>query len=124
VCLESTLSHLAVAAGALPAGRAALRLVLVDNGPGAVERSAALAVAALALAVPANAVLFLLSPLLYTPVFALMALAVGGKLLLQPGLRLVRERDRAAALALFNLASWYPPALLGVVSIHLMIRSV
>jgi len=42
VCLESTLSHLAVAAGALPAGRAALRLVLVDNGPGAVERSAAL----------------------------------------------------------------------------------
>jgi hypothetical protein len=53
-----------------------------------------------------------------------MALAVGGKLLLLPGLRLVREQDRAAALALFNLASWYPPALLGVVSIHLMIRSV
>lgn len=41
-CLESTLLHLATAAGALPAGRAALRLVLVDNGPAAVERSATL----------------------------------------------------------------------------------
>ncbi len=88
------------------------------------QRSAALAVAALALAVPASTALFLLSPLLYKPVFALMALAVGGKLLLLPGLRLVRERDRDSALALFNLASWYPPALLGIVCIHLMIHPV
>jgi 4-hydroxybenzoate polyprenyltransferase len=88
-----------------------------------VERAVALAVAALALTVPATAALFLLSSLLYTPVFALAALLVGVKLLLLPALHLMRERDRSAALALFNLASWYPPALLGVVVIHLMIRS-
>jgi 4-hydroxybenzoate polyprenyltransferase len=86
-------------------------------------RAVSLAVAALALTVPATAALFLLSPLRWAPLFALAALLVGAKLLLQPGLSLARSRDRAAALALFNRASWYPPALLGVVILHLMIRS-
>jgi 4-hydroxybenzoate polyprenyltransferase len=88
------------------------------------ERSASLAVASLALAVPVTAALFLLSPLVYKPGFALAALAVGTRLLLLPGLRLARGGDRAAALALFNLASWYPAALLGVVFVHLMVRTV
>jgi len=88
-----------------------------------VDRSIALAVAALAMAVPVTAAVFLLSPMVHNPVFALAALAVGAKLLLLPGLRLERDRDRAAAMALFNLASWYPPALLGVVIVHLMVRA-
>lgn len=86
-------------------------------------RAVSLSVAALALTVPATAALFLLSPLRWAPLFALAATLVGAKLLLLPGLRLARSHDRAAALALFNRASGYPPALLGVVILHLMIRS-
>jgi 4-hydroxybenzoate polyprenyltransferase len=88
-----------------------------------VERAVVLAVAALALTVPVTATMFLLSPLRWAPLFALASVLVGAKLLLLPGLRLARDRDRAAALALFNRASWYPPALLGIVILHLMIRS-
>lgn len=88
-----------------------------------VDRSVALAVAALALSVPVTAVLFLLSPLSYKPAFALASVAVGAKLLLLPGLRLAHSRDRESAMALFNLASWYPPALLAMAIVHLTIRA-
>jgi 4-hydroxybenzoate polyprenyltransferase len=87
------------------------------------ERSIVLAVAALALTLPCTAALFLLSPLRHSPLLALAVLAAAGWLLLVPGLRLVRDRDRAAALALFNRASWFPPALLAGVLAHNLLRA-
>ncbi|MGE5256428.1 MAG: UbiA family prenyltransferase [Hyphomicrobiales bacterium] len=85
-----------------------------------IKRAADIAVAALAGAVLFSAMVFLLSPLHHKSFFALLALGVGGWLLIKPGLRLFREQDRATAMALFNRASYYPPALLAVVLLGLL----
>jgi 4-hydroxybenzoate polyprenyltransferase len=50
-----------------------------------------------------------------------VALAAGGYLLLLPALKLNKTRDRADAMSLFNRASYYPLALLGVVLIKIAI---
>ena len=80
-----------------------------------IKRAADIAVAALAAAVLISVGVFLLSPLHHGGFLALLALGVGGWLLIRPGLHLFQERDRATAMALFNRASYYPPALLAVV---------
>jgi 4-hydroxybenzoate polyprenyltransferase len=51
--------------------------------------------------------------------YIFLALAAGGYLLLLPALRLNKSRARADAMALFNLASYYPLALLGMVLIRI-----
>ena len=73
------------------------------------------AVAALALALVLIVVVFQLSPLADAAVLALAAVAAGIWLLAWPGVRLSEKKDRAAAMALFTRASYYPPVLLGVV---------
>jgi 4-hydroxybenzoate polyprenyltransferase len=85
-----------------------------------VQRAVTLAVAALALALVLIVVVFQLSPLPHAGVFALSALAAGCYLLVRPGLRLFETRDREAAMTLFTRASYFPPALLGVVLLGLM----
>ncbi len=52
----------------------------------------------------------------YAPVFMACAALAGAGLLLYPSLRLLRSAERSSAQALFNLASWYPLALLVIVT--------
>jgi 4-hydroxybenzoate polyprenyltransferase len=84
-------------------------------------RAGSIAALSLAAAVVSTAALFLLSPLPHAPLAALAALAAGGSLLVQPGLAMVKRNDPPSAMALFNRASYYPAALLGVVLIGLAI---
>ena len=63
---------------------------------------------------------FQLSPLPRRSFFALLALGASCYLLISPGLRLLRSRDRSAAMQLFNRASYYPAALLAVVLTSLL----
>jgi len=69
----------------------------------------------LSLSVALSGFLFLISPggsgLYAVPA----ALGVGGYLLLQPAVRLYRTRRTSQAMDLFNRASYYPVALLGIV---------
>ena len=53
--------------------------------------------------------------------YNVLALATGGYLLLLPALKLNKTRDRADAMALFNRASYYPLALLGIVLVKIFI---
>lgn len=85
-----------------------------------VDRAIYIAVAALAVAVPISVGVFLLSPLHHREFSALLAMAAGWGLLIRPGLHLFRKKDAASAMALFNRASYYPPALLAVVLLGLM----
>jgi 4-hydroxybenzoate polyprenyltransferase len=84
-------------------------------------RSILLAVMCLAAAVVVNPVVFQLSPLPLAAFSSLLALAAGCWLLLWPAWRLQRKKGRSEAMALFNRASHYPPALLAVVLISLLI---
>jgi 4-hydroxybenzoate polyprenyltransferase len=52
--------------------------------------------------------------------FAIAALAAGAFLLLQPGQKLYRSSRREDAMALFNKASYYPPALLAAVLVNML----
>jgi len=92
------------------------RTVPLRLGPG---RAADVALFSSILALTANFPLFLLAPVAKGFFFASVALAVGLLLLLFPVLRLRRHRDRFQAMALFNKASYYPPALLCVVVVSL-----
>jgi len=85
-----------------------------------VERSIVIAVASLSAAVLINPVAFQLAALPRKGFFNLLALAVGCCLLLWPALRLIQGKGRDHAMVLFNRASYYPPALLGVVLISLL----
>jgi 4-hydroxybenzoate polyprenyltransferase len=84
-------------------------------------RAVLIAGACLAAAMVLTAVLFLISPLSNRPVFALLALAAACYLLIGPIMRLVRNKDRDAAMELFNRASYYPPAMLLIVLLGVLI---
>jgi len=86
-----------------------------------VERSIAIAVASLSAAVLINPVVFQLAALPRKGFSSLLALAVGCCLLLWPALHLIQGKGKEPAMALFNRASYYPPALLGVVLISFII---
>jgi 4-hydroxybenzoate polyprenyltransferase len=83
----------------------------VRYGP---ERAAAIILGSLALSVALSALLLLVAPLRLSPALIGLALAAGGYLLLLPAYRLYRTKDPALAAALFNRASAYPLALLGL----------
>jgi 4-hydroxybenzoate polyprenyltransferase len=85
-----------------------------------VERAVGIAAAALA-AVPVFTVAVIHLGRLAQPSFAaLLALAACAWLLLWPGLRLFRDRDRSAAMRLFNRASYFPAVMLAVVLMRLL----
>lgn len=85
-----------------------------------VERAVSLAVSALALALVLIVVVFQLSPMTHASILAMPAVAAGVWLLAWPGVRLSEKKDRAAAMALFTRASYYPPVLLGLVLLGFM----
>jgi 4-hydroxybenzoate polyprenyltransferase len=83
----------------------------VRYGP---EGAGAIILGALALSVALSLPLLLVAPLRFSPTLLGLALAAGGYLLLLPAYRLYRTRDPAQAAALFNRASAYPLAMLGL----------
>jgi 4-hydroxybenzoate polyprenyltransferase len=85
------------------------------------ERAVIIVEAALAAAVVLNVIVFLLSRIPHRAFFALLALAATCCLLIWPGVRLFHVRERSMALELFNRASYYPAAMLGVVLMSLLI---
>jgi 4-hydroxybenzoate polyprenyltransferase len=72
------------------------------------------------LALAMSLVVFSFTRVDYGIFYMLLALAAGGYLLLLPALRLNESRARADAMALFNRASYYPAALLGIVLIRIL----
>ena len=78
------------------------------------EGAGAIALGALALSVPLSALLLWVAPLRFSPLLVGLALAAGGYLLLLPGYRLYRTQNPAMAATLFNRASAYPLAMLGL----------
>ncbi len=93
------------------------RTIPVTFGAGPAIAAAAASLAATVLINPA---VFLLSPLPAASILSLAALGAGWYLLLLPAWRLYRSRSRPLAMALFNRASIYPPALLAVVLVSLI----
>jgi 4-hydroxybenzoate polyprenyltransferase len=85
-----------------------------------VKRAVVLAGSALAIALVLIVIVFLLSPLPQARVFALLAVIAGVWLLAWPVLQLRAKMDRAAAMRLFTRASYYPPVLLAVVVLALV----
>ena len=74
----------------------------------------------LSMAVALSGLLFLVAPGGYRIYAALAAMGIGGCLLLLPAVRLYQSRSAAHAMVLFNRASYYPPALLGIVLIRMI----
>jgi 4-hydroxybenzoate polyprenyltransferase len=62
-----------------------------------------------------NLLLFLVSPLNFSPVFFIVITAANAFFLLLPALRLNELKNRAAAMNLFNKASYFPLIVLGMV---------
>ena len=67
-----------------------------------------------------SVIVFSFSRVHYGIFYVVLALVVGGYLLLLPALKLNKTRDRADAMALFNRASCYPVAMLGVVLLRIL----
>jgi len=68
-----------------------------------------------------NAVIFWLSPVRFKYPNIAAGFCIGFCLLIVPAYRLYRTKDRRHALALFNRASFYPVALLALVTFNIMI---
>ena len=83
------------------------------------DRSAAIIAGTLTAAVVVNLLVLLLSRASFSPVYMIASLAIGVYLLLLPAYRLYRSRARTDAMALFNRASYYPPAMLCLVVLRL-----
>lgn len=92
--------------------------VPVRFGP---ERAAQFAVTALLLALAAKVAMIFQSGIAFQHLFALASLALAGWLLLPAAIRLLRSRDRADAVRLFNRSSYYPPTMLLLVLIAVML---
>ncbi len=73
------------------------------------------------LAVMANLILFLLSPVRFGPLTLAASVAVGIYLLLWPAWRLHGSAHKTDAMRLFNLASYYPLALFVIVAFRLLV---
>ncbi|HZE21436.1 MAG TPA: UbiA family prenyltransferase, partial [Desulfobaccales bacterium] len=93
------------------------RTIPVRHGP---QGASVIILGALSLSVVLSAVLVGLAPSPFSPRMMTLAVAAGGYLLLLPALRLYRTKDGAQAAALFNRASAYPLALLGLVLVNLI----
>jgi len=74
----------------------------------------------LLLAVLANLVLFLFSQTAFGPAYYLFTLATGSYLLIWPAWRLYDSERKTDAMRLFNRASYFPLALLAIVTVRLL----
>lgn len=86
-----------------------------------VRQASIIVVTTVILSLIMNAVIFYYSHRSYAIVFAVISLAVGCYLMLLPAVDLYQSHKRSHAMALFNRASYYPAALLGIVFLQLMI---
>lgn len=86
-----------------------------------VERAVLIAGASLAGATVLTTVVFLVNPLKYSALFALLSLAAACFLLISPVMDLVRQKDGQAAMKLFNRASYYPATMLLIVLLGVVI---
>ncbi len=85
------------------------------------ELSAIFVMGCLLMALAMNLVLLLLTPFELTWPFLSLFLVAGGSLLILPAYRLYKTKDRVSAIALFNRASYYPPALFALVAIRCLL---
>ena len=88
-----------------------------------VERAGIIALSALILTLPLNVILFFVSPLIFSPYYYIVIVVCNLYCLLLPAQALYESKDRRQAMALFNKASYYPVAILGVVLIHFIIKN-
>jgi 4-hydroxybenzoate polyprenyltransferase len=86
------------------------------------NQAAALALVSLTASVTLSLALGWLAPVNFSALHQLLLAAAGLGLLLLPAGRLYRRRSRSAAAALFNRASYYPLAVLGVVLLSFFAR--
>jgi 4-hydroxybenzoate polyprenyltransferase len=91
--------------------RLGAQTIVVRYGPAG---AGAIILSALTVSVVLSAALFWLAPLQFSPRLLVLAVAVGGYLLLLPAYRLYRTQDPAQAASLFNRASAYPLAMLSL----------
>ena len=83
------------------------------------HRATILIVSSLAAALFLNIFLFWVSPLTFGILPMIVVVAVNVLLLLHPALLLAEKQQRQHAMALFNKASYYPLAMLGIVLVRL-----
>jgi 4-hydroxybenzoate polyprenyltransferase len=83
--------------------------------------ASALILATLVLTLALSNIIFYFSHINTSPVFVMLALAIGGYLLIWPAITLHQNRNSSRAMALFNKASYYPAAMLFVVLIQIVI---
>ena len=94
------------------------KTIPVRLGP---ERSKAVILFCLVLAVIMNVILFRLTPVRYEHYYVGVCFLVGAYLLIHPAYRLFKSNNRQDALTLFNRACYYPLSLLVVIAIGAMI---
>ena len=75
----------------------------------------------IALSLCLNVLVFYYSRVDYVVFCVIISMVMGGYLLLLPALKLFRTMQVSDAMALFNKASYYPPALFMIVLVALMI---
>ena len=83
--------------------------------------SRVIVIASLALTLGLNVIIFYLSQVDFSIIYVIISFAVGCYLLLLPAVKLFRNRQASDAMALFNKASYYPPALFVIVLIRLVL---
>lgn len=75
----------------------------------------------IALTLGLNAIIFYFSQVEFGFIYVIISLAAGCYLLLIPAVKLFRTRKASDAMALFNKASYYPPALFVIVLMRLVL---
>lgn len=85
------------------------------------QASRVIVLVTLVLALGLNLVVFYYSQVDFLIIYVIISFTVGGYLLLLPAVKLSQTLRVSDAMALFNKASYYPPALLVIVLIRLMI---
>lgn len=85
------------------------------------QASRVIVLVTLVLALGLNLLVFYYSQVDFLIIYVIISFTVGGYLLLQPAVKLSQTLRVSDAMALFNKASYYPPALLVIVLIRLMI---
>ena len=85
------------------------------------QASRVIVLVTLVLALGLNIVVFYYSQVDFLIIYVIISFTVGSYLLLQPAVKLSKTLKVSDAMALFNKASYYPPALLVIVLIRLMI---
>jgi len=85
------------------------------------QASRVIVLVTLVLALGLNIVVFYYSQVDFLIIYVIISFTVGSYLLLQPAVKLSKTLKVSDAMALFNKASYFPPALLVIVLIRLMI---